>query len=324
MTGAPEISVVVPSHDRPLRLLWLLNALEEQTLDRSRWEVVVAHDSRGPETEDLLRSHPLAAAGVLRHLTFDPGPGPAAKRNAGWRAARAPLIAFTDDDCRPPAEWLERTLEAARRHPGAIVQGATRPEPDEAELLAVAPHARTIDVTPPSPWAHTCNILYPREWLERVDGFDETLPAAAGEDTDLALRARAAGAEYVGAPEVLTHHAVNDFTFIQLLRWLPRWQHGAYVVKRHPQVREHLPLGLFWKPSHVRLPFLLLGLLLARRHPLFALLALPWMKERLPYRGSSPRARLRALRELPGRAVIDVVEMAVCARGAVRYRTPFL
>ena len=33
----PEIAVVVPSHDRPLRLRWLLNALEEQTLDRSRW-----------------------------------------------------------------------------------------------------------------------------------------------------------------------------------------------------------------------------------------------------------------------------------------------
>src|SRR5919197_695207 len=95
LVTVPEISVVVPSHDRPLRLRWLLNALEEQTLDRSRWEVVVAHDSAGPETEELLRTHPLAAAGVLRHLTFAPGPGPAAKRNAAWRLARAGTIVFT-------------------------------------------------------------------------------------------------------------------------------------------------------------------------------------------------------------------------------------
>src|SRR3954451_19273139 len=106
----PRLSVVVPSHDRPLRLRWLLNALEEQTLDRSRWEVVVAHDSTGPETEALLRDHPLAKAGVLRHLSFAPGPGPAAKRNAAWRLSRAPTVLFTDDDCRPPADWLANAL----------------------------------------------------------------------------------------------------------------------------------------------------------------------------------------------------------------------
>ena len=106
---APLISVAVASHDRPLRLRWLLNALEEQTL--ADFEVIVAHDS-GPETEELLRTHPLASDGRLRHLSFRPGPGPAEKRNAAWMAARAPLIAFTDDDCRPPADWLERLAAA--------------------------------------------------------------------------------------------------------------------------------------------------------------------------------------------------------------------
>ena len=41
---APEIAVVVASHDRPLRLRWLLEALADQTLARYRFEVVVAHD----------------------------------------------------------------------------------------------------------------------------------------------------------------------------------------------------------------------------------------------------------------------------------------
>ncbi|MDQ3936983.1 MAG: glycosyltransferase family 2 protein, partial [Actinomycetota bacterium] len=82
MAEAPDIAVVVPSHDRPLRLRWLLNALEEQTLAPGRFEVIVAHDSRDPETEALLRDHPLAAGGTLRHLRFAPGPGPAEKRNA--------------------------------------------------------------------------------------------------------------------------------------------------------------------------------------------------------------------------------------------------
>jgi len=55
----PEIAVVVPSHDRALRLRWLLNALEEQTLPRERWELIVAHDSSTPETAALLAAHPV-------------------------------------------------------------------------------------------------------------------------------------------------------------------------------------------------------------------------------------------------------------------------
>src|SRR6202040_3789959 len=106
------------------------NALEEQTLPADDWEVVVAHDSSGPETEELLSTHPLAARGTLRHVTLPPGSAPpGANRNAAWRIARGSVIAFTDDDCRPPADWLQNALSAARRSPGAIVQGATRKDP---------------------------------------------------------------------------------------------------------------------------------------------------------------------------------------------------
>ena len=184
----------MPSHDRPLRLRWLLNALEEQTLDRasaSRWWSPTTRAAR----DGGAAARPSARrARALRHISFAPGPGPAAKRNAAWRAARAPdLVAFTDDDCRPPADWLERLLAAAARHPGAVVQGATRPDPDEAPLLLSTAHARTQTIDPPSRWAETCNIVYPRALLEALGGFDERLPVAAGEDTDLALRALGAG-----------------------------------------------------------------------------------------------------------------------------------
>lgn len=326
MTAAPEISVCVPSHDRPLRLRWLLNALAEQTLDPARWEVVVAHDSSGPETEELLRSHPLARDGVLRHLSFAPGPGPAQKRNAAWRAARAPVVLFTDDDCRPPADWVERALAAVTAHPGAIVQGATAVDPDEEVVRLHAPHARFQLIEPPVIWAQTCNIAYPRDVLEAVGGFDEELPVAAGEDTDLALRARAVGAPYVGAPEVVTYHAVEPATVLTRMREVWRWQHIPYVAKRHPEIRAGMPLGIFWKRTHARVPLLLAGAVaVARRRPaLGLLLALPWVLESLPSYGPSLRGRVRAIAELPGHAAIDLVEFAALARGSVRHRSLLL
>jgi GT2 family glycosyltransferase len=322
VSAAPEIAVVVASHDRPIRLRWLLNALEEQTLERERFEVVVAHDSAGEETERLLRAHPLARAGVLRHISFAPGPGPAAKRNAAWRAARAPVVLFTDDDCRPPADWLERALAAVRAHPEAIVQGATEPDPDELMLLERAPHARTQRIEPPNRWGETCNIAYPRAVLERVGGFDEALPVAAGEDTDLLQRALAAGGRSVGAPAVVTYHAVEVEPLVVRVRALWRWQHTAYVIKRHPSLRRGFPLGVFWKVRHAKLALALAGAPLARRRPLLAAaLSVPYARHVLPSYGRTPRGLARAVSELPGRAAADAVEMAAVARGSLRYRT---
>ena len=329
MTPAPALSVVVPSHDRPLRLRWLLNALEDQTLDRSQWEVVVVHDSRGPETERLLREHPLAAAGVLRHATYAPadGGGPARKRNRGWRMARAPHVVFTDDDCRPPSDWVAAALAAATARPEAILQGTTEVDPDELVVKLHAPFARSQEVTPPVPWAQTCNIVYPRAVLEACEGFDDALPTAAGEDTDLALRARAAGVAYAAAPEVLTYHGVEAVTLWARLREVWRWQHLPFVVKAHPSVRAELAGGgWFWKPTHAAVPALLAGVVAAaRRRPLLALaLAAPWVRASLPSYGPSPRGRLRALSELPAHAAIDLVEVAALARGSVRHRALLL
>jgi glycosyltransferase involved in cell wall biosynthesis len=320
----PEIAVVVPSHDRPLRLRWLLNALEEQTLARDRWEVVVGHDSSGPETQQLLDEHPLARQGVLRSVALAPGSAPPGRnRNAAWRLARAPLIAFTDDDCRPPAEWLEHALLAARRHPGAIVQGSTMPDPEEAEIARTAPHVLTRSIWPPTPRAQACNIVYPRELLERCDGFPEDM--YVGEDTALAEVARTLGAPFVGAPEVVTRHAIEETSLVGNLRGAWRWQDLPLLIRRHPRTREDFPLGYFWKRTHVWAPFAAVGIGLMRRSRLAALLCLPYVVHAAPINhGQHPRGRFRAALELPGRFAIDICEMLALARGSVRHRTPFL
>jgi GT2 family glycosyltransferase len=316
----PEVSVVVASHERPVRLRWLLNALEEQTLPRDRWEVVVVHDS-GDDTERLLGEHLLAAGGVLRHVRLDRGSGGIARqRNIGWRTARAPLLAFTDDDCRPTPEWLERLVAAAGANPGAIVQGRTKPDPYEAEILHRAPRARSIDVDPPGPYSQLCNILYPRDVLERAGGVDEAFSTAA-EDWDLGVRARKAGAEYVGEPAALVYHAVSTFSLLGQIRFNRRWRLIPLLVKRHPEERHVFTYGVFWKPRHPLLFLAAGGLALARRRRSLALLALPYVREAMPSHGGRPLGRARAYVELLGRVAVDLSEVWAMVRGSVRYRT---
>ena len=309
-----RLAVVVASHERPLRLRWLLNALEEQTL--TDFEVAVCFDDRGEETARLLATHPLRP----RALRLAPPTGPAQKRNAAWRATGADWVVFTDDDCRPPPDWLERLAVAlTRTHPPAVVQGSTRPDPDELALFQRAPHARSQHIDPPTDWGQTCNIAYPRALLERLGGFDEALPLAAGEDADLLQRALAAGARLVAAPQARTFHAVEVDALAARARQLWRWQHNAYVVRRHPRLRRRFPLGVFWKTRHATLALAAAGL--ATRRPL---LALPYLVDALPSYGRSPRGLARAASEVPGRALDDAIELAACARGSLRYRTLLL
>jgi GT2 family glycosyltransferase len=319
-----EVSVVIPSHARRLRLRWLLNSLEEQTLPRERWEVVVSHDSAEEETERLLTEHPLARAGVLRHVTLAAGTAlPGRNRNAAWRLARAPLIAFTDDDCRPPAQWLANALAAAQRHPGAIVQGATMPDPEEGEIGRTAPHSHSQSIWPPTLRAECCNIVYPREVLERCGGFPEDM--LVGEDTALAQMAVGSGVPFVGAPEVVTRHAIDEVSLARLLRGSWRWQGLPLLVRRHPRVRVLFPLGLFWKRTHVWALPAVAGVALMRRSRLASLLTVPYLVHATPARhGQHPRGRFRAIAELPGLFAVDLSEMAALAWGSIRHRTFFL
>jgi glycosyltransferase involved in cell wall biosynthesis len=319
-----EISVVVPAHDRPLRLRWLLNALEEQTLAPGRWEVIVGHDSAGEEIEELLRTHPLGRKVPVRSVRLPPNSAPPGRnRNAAWRLAGAPLIAFTDDDCRPGSEWLERALDAARAHPGAIVQGATAPARDESVIVEYAPRLHTRSIWPPQPWAQACNIVYPRALLEAAGGFPEDL--YVGEDTALAETARGLGAEYVAAPEVVTYHAVEERSLPGMLRDAWRWRDLPLLIRRHPRLRQEFPLYVFWKREHALLPLAVLGWAGIRRSRLSAILMFPYVARTMPRKYTpSPRGRARAVLELPGWVALHIVEMAILAWGSVKHRKLFL
>lgn len=308
---APAVSVVVPTWRRLDRLERLLDELAEQTLPTAGFEVLVVADAEqgAPERVDaLLRDRRYRVRRLTRHA-----PGASAARNRGWREARAPVVAFTDDDCEPASDWLERGLAACRRWPEDVVQGRTDPIPRELDRLG--PYSRTMVVHKAGPYYETCNIFYPRALLARLEGFDERYEHG-GEDTDLGLRALDAGAQVRFADDARVHHAVEDLGPVGLLRIALRWSDTFQILRRHPHLRARLDHRIFWKRSHRLLLQAALAMLLARAFPPAGLLALPYARE-----------LLRRCRETGAPAAVapyfclhDAVEVYAAARGAVRYR----
>jgi GT2 family glycosyltransferase len=294
------ISVVVAAHARADRLRTLLSALAPQEC-----EVIVVADGASPEV------HAVLEAAAVRVLRLDPGRGPAAARNAGWRAADTELVAFTDDDCLPAPDWVAALTGAAGD--GAAVQGRVEPLPAERERLG--PFARTLVVEAAGPFFQTANMLYPRAVLERLGGFDEIFPAPAGEDTDLGWRARDAGVEIRYAPDALVWHAVHQPGWRGLVRDAPRWGSAVHLVRKHPGIRAHFHHRYFWKPAHERLLLAALGLLLRRPVAL-----VPWLLVHRLEHGSAASL----LRALPAHLAVDAAEVVALARGSLAARTLLL
>jgi glycosyltransferase involved in cell wall biosynthesis len=318
MARDPRVSVVFATHNRAARLRELLQSLRGQELDTAEFEVVVVDDASSDETPAVLADAEAAGGLALRWLRLDPGRGPAAARNAGWRAARAPLVAFTDDDCVASPGWLSAYLEGAAANPGRLLQGPTQPRPDE--LDADGPFSRTLRVSALGPYFQTCNVAYPRELLERVGGFDsDTFTVPGGEDADLAWRSMATGAGAAFVPEARMFHAVSRLGPVGRLRVAWRWSETVRIFARHPGLRrQELTHRIFWKRTHYLLFRALLALLLPRRlRPLGWWLAYPYAAH-FRTRGQVEGGGLAMA---PYYLVHDLVEVAAMLRGSARYRT---
>jgi glycosyltransferase involved in cell wall biosynthesis len=317
----PAVSVVVATRNREARLADLLASLRAQTMQD--FEVVIVDDASTDGTPQVLEAEVRRGDLDLRTIRREAARGPAQARNAGWRAATAPLIAFTDDDCVADPRWLEEGLAAWGGDPQRFVQGHVSPIYSERDQLGAL--AYSIYVEGPSPMFETANIFYPRDLLERVGGFDETFARPSGEDCDLGWRAKAAGAEPAFAAGARVQHAVIVLTPRQMLQRMWRWSDAIRPYARHPELRRSgsLHLGIFWNWSHYLLLRALIALPLLRRR--WGWPVALWLGGRfVAYEIEQSRKEAGTAWLAPWWMVRDTVETAACVRGAVRYRVPVL
>ncbi len=292
---------------------------------------MIVDDCSSDTTRERLTALVAQASFPIVPLRTARNSGPAAARNLGWRASRAPVVAFTDDDCRPDSKWLARMTEALEQ--ADIVQGPTLLDPDEA--AGRGPFARTQWVTSWSGQFDCCNIGYRREVLERCGGFEERFRRAFGEDTDLGWRAVERGATTAWEPEAVVRHGVET-TGDRLRDWVVwvndtrRRVYAPLIVRRHPGLRATLHRRWFYKPHHPRTLLALAGLAAValkpgrgRRWLAAGACALPWVQYRIVV---NPRpARRRNLPVVLALTFVgDGTEVGVMLVGSARFRTLLL
>lgn len=203
MNGTPDISVIVPVFNDWEKAADLIGHLARQTLPAERFEaLLVDNGSTAPPSPDTLPP-PF-------RLLHCPTPGAYAARNHGAAAARGRWLAFTDADCLPAPDWLERLAEAFARpgaetriHAGAIemVSGSERPGAYEMfDLVKGIPQQRYVR----RGYGATANLALAADVFRKLGGFDGE--RFSGGDAEFCRRAGAAGISTVYVADAKVGH----------------------------------------------------------------------------------------------------------------------
>lgn len=207
--SAPHISVIIPFYNRREEAATCISAVLGQKLpDGITTEVIAVDNGSNDGTLDALRKYPIR---VVECATR----GPAAARNAGFRAASAPIVAFTDSDCIPADDWLFHLVEpfvdddvicTGGRIKGIHVRHGVTAFMEFNRILNNEKFFYGVLCFPP--FFATANAAFRRRILEEVGGFNESL--WIGEDSDLTWRAMDRGGKMAYCPKALVEHGHRE------------------------------------------------------------------------------------------------------------------
>lgn len=257
MRDGLRASVVVPAFNAGDTIESCIRALKEQTVCSDCYEVIVVDDGSEDATATI-------AENVGAHVIRQARKRPAAARNAGIQAARGEIVCFTDADCTPKDDWLEKILQpfndqeivgckgAYATHQRSLVARFVQIEyEDKYDLLRGQRYIDFID---------TYSAAYRRDVLLANNGFDESFPYL--EDQELSFRLATRGYRMLFQPSAVVyhHHAADALDYFRKKFIIGFWK--AQVVRRFPErgIRDsHTPQVMKFQMALIALALLALA-----------------------------------------------------------------
>jgi GT2 family glycosyltransferase len=195
------VSVIIPHYNQVDELRDCLRLLEEQSLPREQFEVIVADNNSRCGFEQVER-----VCGTTARVVPAPIQGAGPARNVAVAASRGHVLAFIDADCRPSRTWLDRGVAAlnfADMVGGRVdVYAKSDPHPTGVEAFEKVFAFNFKRYVEELGFSGAGNMFVTRAVFDRVGPFR----AEVTEDMDWGLRASAAGFRWHYAADVVVSH----------------------------------------------------------------------------------------------------------------------
>jgi glycosyltransferase involved in cell wall biosynthesis len=253
MNDTPDVSVVISTHNRAPSLVLTLESLARQeTPPGLHYEVIVVDNNSTDSTRAVVEG--VRSRGFTRlHYRFEPQQGVSYGRNTGISIARAPIVAFTDDDNDVSPAWVATIKATLDAHPevdvlgGPILPRWPFPPPLWLDRRHWSPLAIMDYGDRPFPsnaaWPLcflTANLAVRRKTFERVGVFSPSFPR--GQDHEFLLRFWRAGGQAWYGPALVAHARIQPVRLTR--RYHREWYRRHGVAAASMRLLESIgPLG---------------------------------------------------------------------------------
>ncbi len=178
-----KASIIIVTRDRASDLKLTLEAMRDVRIpDGCGTELLVIDNGSSDETAEVVKSCEIP--GIEVRYVLETLPGLSRGRNRALSEAKGEIFLCTDDDVRPPAEWIEEMCEPILTGEAEAVAGGVRIAPDLVRPWMTPLHRAWLAS---SEWIERgepknmvgANMVFSRVVLEKVSGFDPELGAGA-------------------------------------------------------------------------------------------------------------------------------------------------
>jgi glycosyltransferase involved in cell wall biosynthesis len=259
VSESPEISIVIPTHERTATLEVTLESVVKafQSGLNPAFEVVVADDASQDSTAETVETAAARSELPITHRRLEANRGSYAARNLGAVTANAPLLLFLDDDMIVGPDHVARHLAAhGEEGPNTIVLGDRWEFAPEARARFAEGHFGRFRLEVEEWLKHqvtggpvtatgrketttvdTCDMSISRETFQALGEFDEAFRWIG--DQEYALRARERGIRIVWDPQIKSLHNDPRVSFEQYCRRIERGSRAApLLARRHPSTHD--------------------------------------------------------------------------------------
>ena len=237
----PLITIAMITRNMKESLKECLVSLSQQTV--SDYEIVLVDDRSTDGTKELIEQH---GDPRIRYFRNDRRLGYAGTRNLTLEKARGEYIFFTDADCVPQKDWLERGLQAYKKNGCLGVVGKTLPLGEStrrSDRIVANLDGRFM----------TCNMSFRREIFDKLGGFDPAFDTGQ-EDVEFGLRAKQHGT-IAFEESMIIFHQIRPYTLKRMFTDAGRYKTVVMIFKRyrhddyHQKNSPKIARGIFLKPE---------------------------------------------------------------------------
>ncbi|MFN3301365.1 MAG: glycosyltransferase [Sediminibacterium sp.] len=222
----PFVSVIVPVYNDARRIVKCIEALINQTYPRDRYEILIVDNGSTDNTCSVIKKYP------VKLLIEDKKQSSYAARNKGIKNAVGEIIAFTDSDCIPAPNWIEKGVKNLLQKPNCgLVAGRIniffrKPnKPNAVELYDSITNFKQKEDLEIRRFGSTANVFTFKSVFDKVGLFNDSLKS--GGDNEWGRRVFSYGYSQIYADDVSVAHPARD-SFSQLYKRHTRLTGGCY------------------------------------------------------------------------------------------------